>query len=148
KRVHFWQCALTDTSNFFREHNSPRSNRGNTPNLVGIFTQQLQCLLFGAEINAHRHVPGDERHCDRLGRGGRLQSPFAKKKRCANDESDSDSEDATLPSFSRTAQQGSRSACKQKYDEADSPNAGNRSDLDYRKRSEERRVGNRCTSIE
>src|SRR5437870_13514927 len=56
--------------------------------------------------------------------------PFAKNKRCANDQPDSDREQAPLPLFSRSAQQGCRSARKQKYDEADSPNAGNRRELD------------------
>ena len=45
---------------------------------------------------------------------------------------DSDGKCAALPWFPRAAQQSGRGAGKQKHDEADPPNAGDRSDLNHR----------------
>src|SRR5947208_771296 len=66
ERIHPRQVVLTDTRNFFREHNYVCSGRSSSTNFFSILMQQFQRLLFRPEIDTHWHVLGHECHSDGL----------------------------------------------------------------------------------
>src|SRR5262249_26643800 len=71
---------------------------------------------------------------DRFSRRIRLQSPFAKHKHRGNHAPYNDRQRTTLREFAYSAEQCRNCTGKQKHNEADSPKACDRSDLDQRQK--------------
>src|SRR5450432_1201979 len=92
--------------------------------------QQFQRLFFGAEVDAHRDVFGDECYRNRLSGGIRSQPPFAKKKERANNNTNADDKRTMSRWFPMTVQERGEGAGKQEQHEADPPNTGNGRNLD------------------